>query len=251
MHEFLIKRTVDERIFKRLHKVINSLLDAGNTTFRIIEKRLREFNERWIKLQEAHDFYVISCFTDAKDVDEQDKFIETFSTDFYTTESRCESYLTIEKNASHVNENSETAFKIERFKFPIFDGHVRKYAKFKYEFEKFVKPLCSPSQLPFALKTYLCDSVRSDVENCDHNVEEMWRRLDQKYGTKQKLIDNIISDIKRLPQCTSNPQQLLRMINTIEAANNDLKCVNANEELNNATIISMIEQRMSTAMHDE
>ena len=39
-----------------------------------------------------------------------------------------------------------------------------------------------------------------DVENCDHNVEEMWRRLDQKYGTKQKLIDDIISDIKRLPQ---------------------------------------------------
>ena len=27
MHEFLIKRTVEERIFKRLHKVMNLLLD--------------------------------------------------------------------------------------------------------------------------------------------------------------------------------------------------------------------------------
>ena len=41
------------------------------------------------------------------------------------------------------------------------------------------------------------------------------------------------------------------MINIIEAPNNDLKCINAKKELNNATIILMIEQRMSTAMHDK
>ena len=79
----------------------------------------------------------------------------------------------------------------------------------------------------------------------------MWRRLDDKYGKRQKLVDCIISDIKRLPECNNTQEQLLEMINTVEAANNDLNCIDANEELNNSTIISMIEQRMNRPMHDE
>ena len=261
MHDFLLKRTVHERIFKRLDKIITSLLKDESASSRLIERRMKEFTERWIALQEAHDFYIISCFSNAQDIEEQDRYIEMLSTKFYTTESECEKHLieveanrrnqTADDEANRRNKTAENAFKIERFKFPTFDGHVRKYAKFKYEFQKFVNPLCTPNQLPFALKTYLCDSVRRDVENCDHNIDLMWRRLDDKYGKRQKLVDCIISDIKRLPECNNTQEQLLEMINTVEAANNDLNCIDANEELNNSTIISMIEQRMNRPMHDE
>ena len=185
MHDFLLKRTVHERIFKRLDKIITSLLKDESASSRLIERRMKEFTERWIALQEAHDFYIISCFSNAQDIEEQDRYIEMLSTEFYTTESECEKHLieveanrrnqTADDEANRRNKTAENAFKIERFKFPTFDGHVRKYAKFKYEFQKFVNPLCTPNQLPFALKTYFCDSVRRDVENCDHNIDLMWR----------------------------------------------------------------------------
>ena len=79
----------------------------------------------------------------------------------------------------------------------------------------------------------------------------MRTRLDTKYGTNQKLIDCIISNIKRLPESNNNAQSQLEMIRTIEAASNDLKCIDSVEDLNNSTVLSMVEQRMSNKMHDE
>ena len=251
MHELLMKRTVHERIFKRLQKTINTLLSDESASPRILEKRQKEFADRWMILQEAHDMYILSCFSNADEIVEQDCFLEPLAAEFYATEIKCERFIVEDNKATSIQKTSENAIKIERFKFPIFDGHIRKYAKFKYEFNKFVKPLCSENQLTFVLKNYLCESVRRDVENLDHDVNLMWNRLDEKYGEKQKLIDSIIHEIKRLPEISNNPEGLLMMISTIEAANNDLRCVNSEEELNNSTIMSMIEQRMSTQMHDE
>ena len=251
MHDLLLQRNIHDRIFKRLNATIKSLLNNEFASSRTIEKRLNELTERWIKLQEAHDHYVLSSFSDTCDINEQDTFIETLSLEFYETESECEKHLVAENKLNPICKAPDNGFKIERFKFPIFDGHVRKYPKFKYEFNKFIKPLCLSKQLPFALKNYLCESVRRDVENFDHDIDLMWNRLDEKFGAKQKLIDSIISDIKQLPEINNTPQQTLKMIHTIESANSDLKCVNSTDELNNAAIISMIEQRMNSSMHNE
>ena len=140
---------------------------------------------------------------------------------------------------------------MERFKFPIFDGDIRKYAKFRSEFAKFVQPLCSANQLPFVLKSYLCESVRKDVENFDYDIDLMWQRLDLKYGAEQKLIDCIMFDIKNLPKSDNDPKTVLEIIRLIAAAHNDLKCINATNELRNSTILSLIEQHMPSVMYEE
>ena len=41
------------------------------------------------------------------------------------------------------------------------------------------------------------------------------------------------------------------MIYTVEAANNDLMCIDSTAELNNSTIISMVEQQINLKMQDE
>ena len=61
----------------------------------------------------------------------------------------------------------------------------------------------------------------------------------------------MIHEIKQLPELSNNPEQLLIIISTIEAANNDLRYVDLEDEPNNSIIMSMIEQYMSTQMHDE
>ena len=75
MHEFLLKRNVHQRIFTRLVKTINLLLQNESSSTKIIGKRLDELNDRWISLQESHDSYISSCFSDPHDRDEQDKYI--------------------------------------------------------------------------------------------------------------------------------------------------------------------------------
>ena len=130
---------------------------------------------------------------------------------FINIESRCDKLL-FERSMPSTKDSAvpSNAVKLERIKFRKFDGDVRNYAKFKLEFNKFITPLCNKSQLPFVLKAHLCESVRNDVELFDHDADMMWKRLDAKYGDLQKLLDAILADLKRLPDCNfdSTPKPL-------------------------------------------
>ena len=93
-------------------------------------------------------------------------------------------------------------------------------------------------------------NVCEDVENVDSDVESMWRRLDEKYGDQQKLVDSIMNDVAKLT--TSNTDEsALKMIHTIQRAHQDLKRLNQEAELYNATILSQIERKMPTRMQWE
>ena len=250
MHNLLIERTVAERMFSRHSTVLMSLLKADSTEPIIIERQLNELHNRWNALQESHDRYIITCFTESFENDND--FIDIFTTSYIEIESACIKYMAKSGNRSneYSHEKQSNSLKLERIKFRTFDGDVRKFPKFKFEFNKFVVPMCREEQLPFILKSYLCDSVRQEVENLDYDIDAMWERLDAKYGTTKKLIDCILSDIKNMPNCENN-QSTLEMIKLTETAYADLQCLDALHELHNATILSAIEGRMTSSMLDE
>jgi len=100
------------------------------------------------------------------------------------------------------------------------------------------------------IKQYLSESVRKDVNNYD-SANEIWKRLDQKYGNKQKLIDSIMHDIKGLSNCDNDDDATLEMIQLIESAHLDLEKINEESEMQNSTIISIIEQQMPKRMLNE
>lgn len=252
MHELLTKRTVNERMFTRHARLLESLLSAESTSERVIDRHLNQLTFRWNALQEAHDLYAITCLTDETDYTESEQFIDAFTATFVRIESACDRFTFKEARSccSKPCETQGNSIKLERVKFRTFDGDVRKYPKFRSEFIEFVAPLCPERQVTFVLKSYLCDSVRREVENIDHDIDAVWARLDEKYGAVHKLVDCILSDIKNLPNC-DNSASTLEMIHLVETAHSDLKCIDALSELQNATILSIIEQRMSPSMLDE
>ena len=65
--------------------------------------------------------------------------------------------------------------------FKPFDGNIRKYPRFKEEFELHIQPLCDAKQLPFVLKSYLCDELREDVDSLRENIADIWDRLDRRF----------------------------------------------------------------------
>ena len=73
--------------------------------------------------------------------------------------------------------------------------------------------------------------------NIDHSINNIWNRLDEKYRAVHNLIDCVLSDIKGLPSCKDSSSSL-EMIRLIERAHSDLECIDALNELYNATIIS-------------
>ena len=257
MSTLLFDRSVSERMFCRQSRITEQLLSISTTDVRIIKRHLSELTNRWLSLQEKHDSYVIEQFTDPIEIAANEALIDKYLSKFLRIEAACIKFIPSHVTPLSVTDESVTAaipttnsIKLERVKFRTFDGDVRKYPKFKEEFEKFVQPLCSPHQLTFVLKSYLCDSVRREIESIDHYLSAMWKRLDEKYGTIQKHIDCIMNDFKLLPVC-SDSKSVLNMINVIEAAEADLKCLNATKELENSTIISCIEECMTREMFSD
>ena len=79
----------------------------------------------------------------------------------------------------------------------------------------------------------------------------MWRRLDKKYGDEGKLVDAIMSEIKKLKSVNADPKGTLEMINVIERAHRDLKSLGHEREISNSTIVSMIEEKLPESKEKE
>ena len=65
----------------------------------------------------------------------------------------------LEAPVAHV-EKSETIVKIDKMKFQVFDGDMKRYPEFRAEFIKHAQHQCTESQRAFVLKQHLSESVR-------------------------------------------------------------------------------------------
>ena len=148
-------------------------------------------------------------------------------------------------------EQSSSAVKIERMKFPQFNGDRRRYPQFREEFVKHIQPQCQKEQLAFVLKNYLTTEVREEVGNCGEEYENVFERLDERYGNTGQLIDAMLYEVNILPYGRSDARVTLQMIKIVDKAYRDLQRLKAEEEMCNSTVISIIEQRMPILMKQE
>ena len=80
---------------------------------------------------------------------------------------------------------------------PAFSGDIRDYPRFKSEFQKHVAPLNkSEDAAAYLLKSCLKKEALSVVKNVDDDLNQMWKRLDDRYGRSLKLVDEIVNEIK-------------------------------------------------------
>ena len=83
-----------------------------------------------MSIQEIHDTHLVYCFSEAENTEEEDKYLESLSHQVYAIELKCESYIDNQKSKQAstqdaIPKSNENAIKIERFKFPTFDGNIR------------------------------------------------------------------------------------------------------------------------------
>ena len=57
-------------------------------------------------------------------------------------------------------EKNESIVKIDKMKFQVFDGDMKRYPEFRAEFIKRVQPQCTEYKRAFVLKQHLSESVR-------------------------------------------------------------------------------------------
>ena len=262
-------RTLSKQQFTRAESSLRSAL-SENVDEWTIATRYEALKGRWDKVQDAHDLYVLTL-EDAK-AEEEAPWIADLETRFNAIELQVGKVMVLRKaaiNEPGTNDKESTVdvqpdaktvsatnvvqrgIKMETLKFTVFKGDLRRYPEFKSEFVKYIQPRCQADQLTFVLKSYLDETVKEEVRNVGDNYGDMWERLDAKYGNVRRLVDTILSDVKKLQQNSGDPSDALKMINIVEKAWRDLKALGQSSELYNSTTISIIEQAMSPKMKDE
>ena len=241
------------RKFLRSEKSVNSILTKEDVPPDLLEQRYQEIKAQWTQLQVHHDSYVLKSLrgSEASEIAAADKLIDEISERFTELElSVFRKIRNAKQSISNISAPQKHFIKLEHLKFRKFDGNVRNFPRFKSDFEKYIAPMSDPIHLPILIKNYLSESVRRDVENLD-SAGEIWKRLDQKYGARHKLIECILQDIKNLSTEADDDTAILAMINTVESAHLDLARIHEEAEMENSTILSIIEQQMPARMSSE
>jgi len=262
-------RTLAKSQFTRSLNALEKVLSINDLPLPTIERKFNDFVTKWNTVQEAHDkFALFEGEMNKGEKDNLEPWLSELIDKFDTLEMDADRIIEEKKKAmnpvppslqpQHVPAEVESPqlpqqniIKIEPLKFKAFEGDIRMYPQFKQDFCAYIRPRCSESQLGFILKRYLCDKVREDVESCGDDYVAIWKRLDQRYGNVGHLIRRILNDIQVLPVGRFDSTTTLRMISVVDKAHRDLVQIGAEEEMCNATIIAMIEKRMSSMMYQE
>ena len=258
-----VKRSTSKSQFTRCEKRLNDVLEnPTNIPVATIERRYNELSERWNAAQCAHDAYLEALEAEGYEVEEEESWMDEITKRFDEVEIKADAIIEKMKQPSISKSVSETVkletgtkdmvkgsedatrslVQLERIKLDKFDGDIRKYPKFREQFECYVKPLCTSSQLPFVLRSHLSDTVRAEVDNTDDNLETLWTRLDKKYGNRSKQLDAILADIQKAPK--GDGKSTLQMIMIVEKANRDLIRLGRESEMHNGTVLAMIEKKL-------
>ena len=215
---------------------------------------VRDHMKQQLNVYHSKQREYVDLLSDEEDLEEQAAMMSKMQA-LYTSASleagkiiqQKEKALTKVEKKSTQEKGGSMEMKLERMKMPSFSGNIRDFPCFKNDFKKQVMPLMKGNSdaAVYALRSCLKDEPSDLVRNVSNDIEEMWKRLDERYGRLSKLTDAIMYDIKQLKAVPdSDNKRFIDLVNTIERAYRDLKAVNMESELSNSTIVSIIEERL-------
>ena len=157
------------------------------------------------------------------------------------------SYTNVEEDKETKQESTASAsfLKLEKVRMPHFDGKLRKYPQFKRDFQKQVMTQTRKSDAAYVLRTCPDGEPARLVNSVDDDLDEMWQRLDEKYGDPAKVADVIIDGIKRFRMLREGEdKRFVKFVTLIEDGFRDLKRLGLETEITTTSSVSMIEKAL-------
>ena len=131
--------------------------------------------------------------------------------------------------------------RLEKLKMPTFDGNIMQYPRFKRNFETQVLPSVSKESAPYALCSCLTKEALGVVRSVDDNIDEMLKRLDEKYGDPAKIADVVIDSIKRVKVIKEGDhEKFIEFVDVVEDAYRDLLRLGLEREITTTSSVALL-----------
>ncbi|CAC5404641.1 unnamed protein product [Mytilus coruscus] len=243
----------------RFHRIYGRLLEGIQDELGtiVVEKILQDLETAYTELEARHEVFLGTFDSESEEdkpkINELNHDLTGMYRELCKSRSLCEnlrqkikheqdSKLKEQNSMKHAKKNKDTeTFRVKKLEAPIFAGSIRDYPSFKVDYERHM--LSSYGKDPYALKQCLSGEALTVVKGVDNDFEEMFRRLDMKYGRAEKLIDHILNELKRLKKVQEGDNmKFISLVETVEKCWLDLKRMNLEAEMNTATMVSQIEK---------
>ena len=97
----------------------------------------------------------------------------------------------------------------------------------------------------YVLRSCLTKVPLDIVKNVDDDLDEMWKRLDEKYGKPSKLADVVMYNIKKLRATREgDDKRFIDLVDIVEKGYRDLLRVGTEREISNTSTVSIIEEKL-------
>ena len=224
------------KTFKTLEDVNNGILKGIKCNF---DKQLQIGDDIFQRISEMCINENMELIVDQSIFAVSDEFLQHF----YQMSSKLSCP---EKGAGDISEQRKPLMHMEKMKFPKFNGNCRDWPQFKKDFEMQVSSaVLDATTVSYALRNALPDNVKSLIRNMSDDITEMWKRLDERFGDEAKIVEVVLNDIKSFRPIRENEEKrLLYFIDTIEKATNELIYLGREAEIQNSTIIGLIEEKL-------
>ena len=112
-------------------------------------------------------------------------------------------------------------------------------------FQRHVEPTLDKGDVSYVLRSCLGKEPYETVKSVDDDMNEMWNRLDDKYGDPAKVADVIIDSIRRNKIIREGEdKRLVEFVNMLEDGYRDLKRLGLEAEITTTSSVSIIERKL-------
>ena len=247
----LIKRSGARTLFDAIFSNATHILETENAATSLMKKVLAQLEEAFIECKLRNEQYLELI---GKEMMEQEllwisnvqvlysQIFEIFETRISEKEESKLSETTLCNSNSPGTANNVHLEKIKR---PHFEGDIREYPQFKRDFQTQVMPGLTKLTAPYTLRTCLDKEALAQVKSVDDDIEEMWARLDEKFGDPGKVTDVMINDIKRFKVIREGEsKKFVEFVDMIEDSYRDLKRLGIEKEITTTSSVSTIESKL-------
>ena len=134
----------------------------------------------------------------------------------------------------------------EKIKPPKFSGDIRSYARFKADFDAIVVPVYKNENMrTYVLReSCLTGSAYEVAKNLDSS-EEIWARLNERYGDSIEVVDSVIKELKGTTINKHDQDRgVVELIDVLEKGVRDLTAIKKRSEIANAFTVKLLEQKL-------
>ena len=247
------KKASLETMFKSSFEQITKLLTTDSKekiSTATLRKNERDFAAIFQDCKSLHD-EIIELPLEQRYIENEIEWLRRLHAQYSDISSQIESQFDDNATSTRIKE-SINPLQMEKVKMPSFDGNIRKYPQFKTDFTKHVLPVTSDTSAPYVLRSCLSSEPLECVKSVDDDLEEMWARLDRKYGDPTKITDVVINAIQNFkPIREGENRKLLEFITVVEDGYRDLKRLGLEAEITTTSSVSVIERKLPNDIKKE